>query len=295
MVDSRAVAHPAPHGGEILRGGQLLECRIWAADCLYRFPEFGRDDSRPHLAALGEEHAAAKQAHRGDDLRQVRPRVGDRETLVIHRRSVPNVSSVQQDSEYNRSVTSPYKTETRHHPRGKTCHHFTYHGLTCDQYDAMRARANGHCEICGIAEQDTRRGSLVVDHFRGRRTRVIRGMICDTCNASVMQCIDGNKVWGPGTRALEDRARAYDSNPWQMPSEEALQEMAARTEMLAKNDPRRLPTREYVPYVPESRPAHLANLQIPLNRGPAVIAKRLRRHLSAKQLDRLISLLSESE
>ena len=44
---------------------------------------------------------------------------------------------------------SLYKTETRHHPEGKLCHHFAYHGLTCDEYDAMRARCGGRCEICG--------------------------------------------------------------------------------------------------------------------------------------------------
>lgn len=52
------------------------------------------------------------------------------------------------------------QTETRHHAEGKTCFHFMGYGLTCDEYDALRARAAGHCEICGIAEGDTPRGAL---------------------------------------------------------------------------------------------------------------------------------------
>jgi hypothetical protein len=129
------------------------------------------------------------------------------------------------------SKTPLFKTETRHHPLGKTCHHFEYHHLTCDEYDDLRARAGGHCQICGIAEEDTRRGFLVVDHFRGRKTRVIRGLLCDLCNTTVMRCIDGSRVWGDDARKLEARAREYERASWQVPSEEARQEMAARVEM----------------------------------------------------------------
>lgn len=146
-------------------------------------------------------------------------------------------------------MTSLYKTETQHHPQGKTCRHYSIYRLTCDAYDALRARAGGNCEICGIAEEEAPRGGLVIDHFRGRRTTVIRGLICTKCNGSVMQCIDGRRVWGKN-RKWEERAREYERNSWQVPSEEAREEMAARTEMLSKYDPR------YVPKWPQknSRP-----------------------------------------
>jgi hypothetical protein len=131
-----------------------------------------------------------------------------------------------------------FRTETRHHELGKVCHHFAYHGLTCDEYDALRARAAGHCEICGIAEEDTPRGFLVVDHFQQDRISFIRGLLCDRCNSGVMVCLDGRKVWGTNRR-WEARARAYEQNSWQRPSPAALKALAARTELLAKYDPRR--------------------------------------------------------
>src|SRR4051812_19457719 len=79
------------------------------------------------------------------------------------------------------------KTETRHSKAGKTCHHFVYHRLTCDEYDALRERAAGRCEICGTAEADTGGRRLVVDHFHGGKLHLIRGLLCDSCNV-VMSC-----------------------------------------------------------------------------------------------------------
>lgn len=127
--------------------------------------------------------------------------------------------------------TSARKRITQHSPPGQRCHHLDFHGLTCDQYNVLRARAVGHCEICGIAEEETPRG-LVIDHFQGRGSRFVRGLLCDRCNCGVMQCIDGYKIWGPHTRSMEDRAREYERNSWQEPSPAARVEMAARVEKL---------------------------------------------------------------
>jgi hypothetical protein len=108
------------------------------------------------------------------------------------------------------------KTETRHSLNGKTCHHFQYHGLTCDEYDALRARAAGHCELCGTAEPDTGGRRLVVDHYEGNQLRFIRGLLCDRCN-SLMSCIDGRKRWGPD-RSRVAAAREYERRSWHQPS-----------------------------------------------------------------------------
>lgn len=104
-------------------------------------------------------------------------------------------------------MTSRYKTETRHHPEGKTCHHFAYHGLTCDEYDALRARANGHCEICGIAEEETRRGSLVIDHCMAQGFHAVRGLLCDSCNIDVMRRYPFCNRWAA-------EANRYAANSW---------------------------------------------------------------------------------
>jgi hypothetical protein len=117
-------------------------------------------------------------------------------------------------------ATPSRTTETRHHPEGKTCHHFQYHGLTCDEYDELHARADGHCEICGTPEAETGGRRLVVDHFQdwATRARFIRGLICDKCNV-VMSCVDGHKRWG-ANREWKERAHAYQANSWQQPTPE---------------------------------------------------------------------------
>jgi hypothetical protein len=117
------------------------------------------------------------------------------------------------------------RTETRHHPLGRTCHHFQYHRLTCDEYDSLRARAAGRCELCGIAEEEAGGKRLVVDHFELGSARFIRGVLCDKCNA-VMSCLDGTKTWGQN-RSWEARALAYEANAWHQPPPEQWQRIRA--------------------------------------------------------------------
>jgi hypothetical protein len=103
-------------------------------------------------------------------------------------------------------------TETRHHPQGKTCHHFEYHGLSCDEFDALHSRAGGRCEICETPTEETGGRRLVVDHFWRDGRRIIRGLLCDKCNV-VMSCMDGRKPWG-ANRRWESKARTYEANAW---------------------------------------------------------------------------------
>ena len=171
-----------------------------------------------------------------------------------------------------------------HRTDGKgPCHHYAYLGMPCDEYEALRARAGGHCEICGVAEEDTPRGHLVVDHFHGEAktgASFVRGMICDRCNGGVMACIDGIKVWG-ANRQWEARAREYEASSWDKPTPAALAMLAARKEMLPA--PRN-------PLEPVAL-RHPAFLEVPLGRGMQPIAQRLRRHLNDQQIARLIELL----
>lgn len=110
-------------------------------------------------------------------------------------------------------------TENRHTEPGKICHHFFTYNLTCDEYDQLRARANGHCEICKTPERETTRGLLVIDHFQGGGVAFVRGLLCDKCNA-VMARHDRAMVWGPATLPWAEQARAYHLNAWALPSAE---------------------------------------------------------------------------
>lgn len=173
-------------------------------------------------------------------------------------------------------------TETRHHPDGKTCHHFFFHGLTCDQYDDLLDRANGCCEICGVAGKETPRGFLVVDHYHGKKVAsFIRGMLCDYCNGTVMACVDGLKVWGPVSRKWEAKGREYEANSWQRPTPAQLTEMAERTEKPPKNPPRRMPTRDT-----------LTSITLPARKGVPAMAECLFRWLTPDELAELTALLS---
>lgn len=112
------------------------------------------------------------------------------------------------------------KNQNRHHPEAKTCHHWQHHRLTCDEYDELRARSAGACEICGTPEADTGGKRLVVDHFEDQQARLwfIRGLLCDRCN-SVMTCVDGRKKWG-ANRRWEPDAKAYEERSWDRPTSE---------------------------------------------------------------------------
>lgn len=61
-----------------------------------------------------------------------------------------------------------------------------HHGLTADQYDALIAKANGACELCGSTEK-----KLVLDHCHA--TGVIRGVLCTACNTSIGKLGDTSK------------------------------------------------------------------------------------------------------
>lgn len=102
-------------------------------------------------------------------------------------------------------------TENRHTTSGNTCHHFQRYGLTCNEYDNLRARAAGRCEICKRAETEVPGGRLLIDHSHTPDNPIVRGLLCARCNA-VMACHDGTKKWGPSTLPFAERARAYHLN-----------------------------------------------------------------------------------
>lgn len=175
-------------------------------------------------------------------------------------------------------------TETRHATPGNTCTHFLNYNLTCDQYEQMKARAAGRCEICQIAEEKTPRRSLVIDHFRGEDLFFVRGLLCDKCN-SLMSRHDRTAAWGPASLPFADRARQYHLNAFDQPTTE---DFRRADDIIRRRKPFNVATRTPLPRGDKAKA-----IKVRLDQGMAHVASRLRRDLSPKQIARLIELLQE--
>ena len=53
--------------------------------------------------------------------------------------------------------------------------------LSMDEYECMKARAGGRCEICGA--QEAVEGGLHIDHCHA--TDRVRGLLCNSCNTKL--------------------------------------------------------------------------------------------------------------
>jgi hypothetical protein len=157
--------------------------------------------------------------------------------------------------------------------------------LTCDDFDRLKARADGRCELCRTPESETVRGGLVIDHFEGRGLFFVRGLLCDPCN-SVMPRHDRKVAWGPASLPWKDKARAYHLAAFGRPTPEQL---ALADEVIASRRPYVVKDRHPIPM---ARPGALV---IRLDRSMTDVAKKLRRHLTDRQRTRLIELLSRAE
>lgn len=121
---------------------------------------------------------------------------------------------------------SRQSTVNRHVAPDKICNHFNTYGLLCDEYDLLKARAAGRCEICELPEEETPRGHLVIDHFQGGGAWFVRGLLCDRCNG-VMARHDRALFWGPATAPFAKKAAEYHRSAWGRPSAEEF-EIAAQ-------------------------------------------------------------------
>jgi hypothetical protein len=79
-------------------------------------------------------------------------------------------------------------------PTHTSCHHRRYL-LTCDDYENLRQRACGRCEICGVPVEETSHRMLYIDHDCRRGHWAVRGMLCTSCNT----------ILGDGTGVLRTR------------------------------------------------------------------------------------------
>lgn len=157
--------------------------------------------------------------------------------------------------------TTKQPEKPRHNTDGKVCSHYARYRLTCDDYDAMYARANGCCEICGAAERDVPRKKLFVDHYEDEQTIYVRGLVCTRCNR-VMSAWDGNDSWGTKLRWKEAAAR-YAANSWQQPR--------------AKTQP---------------VPAPSSEKRMVIFAGPEDLAGHLRKALTADEISDLVARLT---
>lgn len=184
-------------------------------------------------------------------------------------------------------TTPSRRTETRHATPGNACTHFLNFGLTCDDYDRMRERARDSCEICETPEEATTRAQLVIDHFHGGGVWFVRGLVCDRCN-SVMARHDRAAEWGPASLPWADKARQYHLNAFGQPTAD---ELRRADQYIQSRTP--FTTRGMKFPAPRAARGELPRLRV--DRGPQAIANFLRRHLTQKQLDRVIELLSGDE
>lgn len=180
--------------------------------------ELMRHENGLRLVPTGEHHALAEQAHLGDDLGEVRARVGHSHAQFVGRSHATTVHARPTSkcvALYNSGVSeTPVKRQpNRHVEAPKICAHYNSYGLDCDEFDRLYARALGCCEICKTPEADTPRRKLVIEHYHWRDVWFVRGLVCDKCNR-VMACHDRSIAWGPTTRPRAQQAAAFHHNAW---------------------------------------------------------------------------------
>ena len=88
-----------------------------------------------------------------------------------------------------------------------TCHHRIYF-MTCEELDALRAFAGYACQICGLPEREAKRGRLCIDHLGDYGHPLVRGLLCDKCNA-YMRRVDDCTIRNPRSEVYR-----YRNNAW---------------------------------------------------------------------------------
>jgi len=65
---------------------------------------------------------------------------------------------------------------------GIQCKTHTHYEMTCDEFEALRARAGGRCEVCRRLPEETGAKKLFIDHDGQYGTAAVRGLLCGRCN-----------------------------------------------------------------------------------------------------------------
>lgn len=82
-----------------------------------------------------------------------------------------------------------------------------FYGITIDDYARMFAAQKGRCAICGTTDPGQGKKHLCVDHCH--KTKVVRGLLCHTCNRALGLLSDSVKVLEKATKYLKGEF------PWQ--------------------------------------------------------------------------------
>jgi hypothetical protein len=78
------------------------------------------------------------------------------------------------------------------HGRKKWVHIKSRYGISQEEHDAMFAAQSGRCAICQIPAADAVKGTLYIDHCHD--TGVVRGLLCNGCNAGLGHFRDNEAV-----------------------------------------------------------------------------------------------------
>ncbi len=81
------------------------------------------------------------------------------------------------------------------------------YGITVDDYDRLFKAQRGRCAICGTTDPGQGKKHLCVDHCH--KTKVVRGLLCHTCNRALGLLSDSVKVLEKATIYLKGEF------PWQ--------------------------------------------------------------------------------
>ena len=65
---------------------------------------------------------------------------------------------------------------------GLPCSKHRTYKMGCREFDALLARAAGHCEACGIPTEESGLQQLIIDHDHRYGWEAVRGLICSSCN-----------------------------------------------------------------------------------------------------------------
>jgi hypothetical protein len=65
--------------------------------------------------------------------------------------------------------------------------------MTCAEFEELRERAGGRCELCGVLERFTPQGVLFIDHDNPVGRHAVRGLLCNRCNSG----FENPRVAGP--------------------------------------------------------------------------------------------------
>jgi len=114
---------------------------------------------------------------------------GTEEERILRRRAA---QKLYRDTHKAQIKAYKQRTYARHKESMKLAvrrHQLKKYGLTIEDYERIFKTQNGVCAICG---NPPKKRALAVDHHH--KTLIVRGLLCWTCNRTIMGAIDRLKI-----------------------------------------------------------------------------------------------------